>query len=235
ALDRKKLAAFSALGGGFLRFPIGDRRASSPLRCAMSPGRSFITLPPGARAFRAAPISSSGTVSDLEALAESSLSGAATCGWGTPASVGGEPGGTSASIHGLDYLFSALRREGLIADELVLQLATFLRSLDLFLELTVRTVPRTLTTNQVRRGGKQGTDDPELSRIHSRTQHPRDKRREASAHGAAYWSTSARLFFVLRADVASACRTAGSGAGSSAAGSILVSVSWRRKSAESPA
>ena len=41
-------------------------------------------------------------------------------------------------MHGLDYLFSALRREGLIADELVLQLATFLRSLDLFLELTVR-------------------------------------------------------------------------------------------------
>jgi hypothetical protein len=84
----------------------------------------------------------------------------------TPASVGGEPGGTSGSIHGLGYLFSALRRDGLIADELVLQLATFLRSLDLFLELTVRTVPRTLTTNQVRRGGKQGTDDTELSRIH---------------------------------------------------------------------
>jgi hypothetical protein len=57
---------------------------------------------------------------------------------GKPASVGGEPGGTSASIHGLGYLFSALRREGLIADELVLQLATFLGSLDLFLELTVR-------------------------------------------------------------------------------------------------
>ena len=54
----------------------------------------------------------------------------------------------------------------------------------LFLELTVRTVTRTLTTNQVRRAGKQGTDGPELSRIHSRTQHPRDKRREASAHGA---------------------------------------------------
>jgi hypothetical protein len=105
------------------------------------------------------------------------------------ASVGGEPGGTSGSIHGLGYLFSALRRKGLIADELVLQLATFLRSLDLFLQLTVRTVPRTLTTNQVRRGGQQGTDDPELSRIHSRTQHPRDKRREASAHGAAYRST----------------------------------------------
>jgi hypothetical protein len=80
------------------------------------------------------------------------------------ASVGGEPGGTSSLIHRLGYLFSALRREGLTADQLVLQLATFLRSLDLFLELTVRTVPRTLTTNQVRRDGKQGTDGPELSR-----------------------------------------------------------------------
>src|SRR5262249_52715484 len=28
ALDRKKLAAFSALGGGCLRFPIGDRRCN---------------------------------------------------------------------------------------------------------------------------------------------------------------------------------------------------------------
>ena len=56
--------------------------------------------------------------------------------------MGGEPCGTSASIHGLGYLFSALRREGLIADELVLQLATFLRSLDLFLELRVL-APRT--------------------------------------------------------------------------------------------
>jgi hypothetical protein len=82
--------------------------------------------------------------------------------------VGGEPGGTSGSIHGLGYLFSALRREGLIADELVLQLATFLRSLDLFLELIVL-APRTLTANQVRHGGKQGTDNPELSRIHSST------------------------------------------------------------------
>jgi len=44
--------------------------------------------------------------------------------------VGGEPGGTSGSIHGLGYLFSALSREESIADELVLQLATFLRSLD---------------------------------------------------------------------------------------------------------
>jgi hypothetical protein len=83
--------------------------------------------------------------------------------------VGGKPGRTSAPIHRLGYLFSALRREGLIADELVLQLATFLGSLDLFLELTVRTVPRALTTNQVRRGSKQGTDGPELSRIHSST------------------------------------------------------------------
>lgn len=62
--------------------------------------------------------------------------------------------------------FTALRRQGLIADELVLQLATFLRSFDLFLELSVWT-PRALTTNQVRHGGKQGTDNSELSRIHS--------------------------------------------------------------------
>jgi hypothetical protein len=87
-------------------------------------------------------------------------------GAGGPVSVGGEPGGTSAPIHGLGYLFSALRRQGLIADELVLQLTTFLRSPDLFLELIVLT-PRTLTANQVRHGGKQGTDNPELSRIHS--------------------------------------------------------------------
>src|SRR6516162_6697101 len=82
------------------------------------------------------------------------------------ASLVAEPGGTSVSTHGLGYLFAALRCQGLIADELVLQLATFLRSLDLFLELIVLT-PRTLTAYQVRHGGKQGTDNPELSRIHS--------------------------------------------------------------------
>src|SRR5262249_16770793 len=71
-----------------------------------------------------------------------------------------ETGGTSGSTHGLGYLFTALRRQGLIADELVLQLTTFLRSLDLFLELIVLT-PRTLTANQVRHAGKQGTDNPE--------------------------------------------------------------------------
>src|SRR3954462_4788131 len=87
-------------------------------------------------------------------------------GWGTPASERGEPGGTSRSTHGLGYLFTAFRRQGLIADELVLQLTTFLRSLDLFLELIVL-IPGTLTANQVRRGGKQGTDNPELSPIHS--------------------------------------------------------------------
>jgi hypothetical protein len=71
-----------------------------------------------------------------------------------------EPGGTSVSTHGLGYLFTALRRQGLIADKLVLQLATFLRSHDLFLELSVRTpqTPRTLTANQVRYSGKQSTD-----------------------------------------------------------------------------
>jgi hypothetical protein len=77
-----------------------------------------------------------------------------------------EPGGTSVSTHGLGYLFTALRRQGLIADELVLQLTTFLRSLDLFLELIVLTTSA-LTANQVRHGGKQGTDNPELSCIHS--------------------------------------------------------------------
>ena len=81
---------------------------------------------------------------------------------------GREPGNTSGSLHGVGDLFTALRRQGLIADELVLQLATFLRSLGLFLELIVLT-PRTLTANQVRYGGKQGTDNPKLSRIHSST------------------------------------------------------------------
>jgi hypothetical protein len=78
----------------------------------------------------------------------------------------GEPGGTSGSTHGLGYLFTAFRRQGLIADELVLQLTTFLRSLDLFLELIVLT-PGTLTANQARHGGEHGTDNPELSRFHS--------------------------------------------------------------------
>jgi hypothetical protein len=77
-----------------------------------------------------------------------------------------EPGSTSGSLEGVGDLFTALRRQGLIADELVLQLAAFLRSLDLFLELSVWT-PRALTTNQVRHGGKPGTDNSELSRIHS--------------------------------------------------------------------
>jgi hypothetical protein len=51
-----------------------------------------------------------------------------------------EPGSTSDSLHGVGDLFTALRRQGLIADELVLQLATFLRSRDLFLELMVLTL-----------------------------------------------------------------------------------------------
>jgi hypothetical protein len=79
-----------------------------------------------------------------------------------------EPSPTSGSLHGLGDLFTALRRQGLIADEFVLQLATFLRSLDLFLELMVLTV-RTLAANQVRHGGKQGTHNPELSRFHPST------------------------------------------------------------------
>ena len=50
---------------------------------------------------------------------------------------GREPGSTSGSLHGVGDLFTALRRQELIADELVLQLATFLRSLDLFLDRAV--------------------------------------------------------------------------------------------------
>jgi hypothetical protein len=72
-------------------------------------------------------------------LAESSLSGKAR---GEPASADGKPHSTSGSIQGLGYLLAALRRQRLASDKLVLQLATFLRSHDLFLELSVRT-PRT--------------------------------------------------------------------------------------------
>jgi hypothetical protein len=50
---------------------------------------------------------------------------------------GREPGSTPGSRHDIGDLFTALRRQGLMADELVLQLTTFLRSLDLFLELIV--------------------------------------------------------------------------------------------------
>jgi signal transduction histidine kinase len=81
---------------------------------------------------------------------------------------GRKSGSTSGSRHSIGDLFTALRRQGLIADELVLQLATFLRSLDLFLKLIIL-APRTLTANQVRHGGKQGTDDPENSRTHFST------------------------------------------------------------------
>src|SRR5438552_879382 len=75
--------------------------------------------------------------------------------------VDGGSNRTSVSIHGLGYLLTALRRQGLIPDELVLQLATFPRSHDLFLELSVRT-PQTLTANQGQ-GGKHGTDGCELA------------------------------------------------------------------------
>src|SRR5262249_15673252 len=49
ALDRKKLPAFSALGGGFLRFPIGDRRCNrtraSVGNAGGGPAPSFQTRP----------------------------------------------------------------------------------------------------------------------------------------------------------------------------------------------
>ena len=99
----------------------------------------------------------------LETLAESSLSGKARRNTGIS---GREPGSAPGCRHGVGDLLIALRRQGLIADELVLQLTTFLRSLDLFLELIVLT-PGTLTASQVRHGGKQGTHNPKLSCIHS--------------------------------------------------------------------
>jgi hypothetical protein len=83
--------------------------------------------------------------------------------------VAGESGGTSRWSHGLGYLFSALRRDGLIPDKLSLNLSALLRSLNLFLKLRVWTDPHSLTTNQPRHGGKQDKHGPELSRFHSST------------------------------------------------------------------
>jgi hypothetical protein len=57
-----------------------------------------------------------------------------------------EPGSTSESVHCVGDFFAALRRQGLFSDEFVLQLATFLRSLGLFIELIVL-IPRTLTAS----------------------------------------------------------------------------------------
>jgi len=81
---------------------------------------------------------------------------------------GWEPGSAPRCLHGVRDLFTAPRRQRLIADELLLKLPTFLRSPDLFLELIVLT-SRTSTAKQVRHGGKQYTDNPELSWIHSVT------------------------------------------------------------------
>ena len=83
--------------------------------------------------------------------------------------VAGESGGTSRWSHDLDYLLSALRRDGLIPDKLSLNLSALLRSLNLFLKLRVWAVPHSLTTNQPRDGGKQDKHAPELSRFHSST------------------------------------------------------------------
>src|SRR3954454_19744617 len=88
--------------------------------------------------------------------------------------VAGKPGGTSGWVHGLGYLCSALRRDRLIAHELVLQLSTFLRSCSLFLELRAQTLRRSrgrsrsrLAADEPRHGGKHGKDGPEFSRFHS--------------------------------------------------------------------
>src|SRR4051812_36256024 len=71
--------------------------------------------------------------------------------------VARQPSGTSGWIHSLGYLCSALRRDGLTADELILQLSTFLRSGELFLKLRTRTLRRMrsrLAADQPRRGGE---------------------------------------------------------------------------------
>lgn len=96
--------------------------------------------------------------------------------------VAGESGGTSHWSHGLGYLFSALRRDGLIPDKLSLNLSTLLRSLNLFLKLRVWTVPHSLTTNQPRHSGKQDKHGPELSRFHS-SKGIHGKRRAKSSNG----------------------------------------------------
>jgi hypothetical protein len=44
-LDRKKLAAFSALGGGFLRFPIGDAKGLIGPDCARKPREAKPEIP----------------------------------------------------------------------------------------------------------------------------------------------------------------------------------------------
>jgi hypothetical protein len=58
------------------------------------------------------------------------------------------------------WLFTALTREGLIADELVLQLATFLRSLDLFLELMVLGAWKKSSRAGPQEGGKSAPRTP---------------------------------------------------------------------------
>jgi hypothetical protein len=96
--------------------------------------------------------------------------------------IAGESGGASGWIHARSYLFGALRRDGLIADELVLQRSTFLGSLDLFLELRARALPRSrLARDEPRRGSHQRTNGHELSHFHSSTQHRRENDRRG--HG----------------------------------------------------
>jgi hypothetical protein len=84
-------------------------------------------------------------------------------------SVGEKPEGTRASSHSFGYICSALRREGLAADKVILKASTFLRSLNLFLELRIWTVPRSLAADQPGRTGEQGTDGPELSEFQPST------------------------------------------------------------------
>jgi hypothetical protein len=68
--------------------------------------------------------------------------------------------GTSRLVHDLGYLVNALRNQCLLADQLVLHLPTFVRSLDLPLELLVGIVLRTAS----RQGGYSGCGCNEPSR-----------------------------------------------------------------------
>ena len=96
--------------------------------------------------------------------------------WGSV--VAGEAGGTSGWTHGLGYLCSAFRREGLIPDELSLQLSTFLRSLRPVFGIEGSDCPPAKSHNQSATAWRQAVH--RWSRVFAFsfrcTQHPRDNR-----------------------------------------------------------
>jgi hypothetical protein len=66
-----------------------------------------------------------------------------------------KPSRTSCPVHGLSYLVGTFRRQRLIANELVLHLSTFVRSVHLPLKLIIRA---TRTATHVRHDGEQHQD-----------------------------------------------------------------------------